>query len=123
MNINSPGEETNSAVRLALGFSGHAGDASAPNLQSVFKTFLQGSGIPCPQLFEEAKAHFHPVIDLAGIEEDGGGFRARMFCWAATGSFDRTPDMERIIVSLVSQHTHTDSADKLLHIIGSLCWR
>jgi hypothetical protein len=51
---------------------------------STFRSFLGGVGIPCPALFEEAKAHFSPMLDLARINEPS--FRPRMFTWAATGS-------------------------------------
>ncbi|KAJ3496500.1 hypothetical protein NLJ89_g10477 [Agrocybe chaxingu] len=31
--------------------------------------FLKGSGVPCPTLFEAAKVHFSPVVDLSRIGE------------------------------------------------------
>lgn len=63
---------------------------------SLFADFLKGSGIPCPQLFEAAKAHFNEIVDLRHIETDG--FRVRMFCWATTGSYQREADASQISV-------------------------
>ncbi|KAF8882082.1 hypothetical protein BD779DRAFT_1473054 [Infundibulicybe gibba] len=52
--------------------------------EALFIDFLRGSGIPLPSLFEDLCAHFNPQVDLTDIDEVY--FRARMFCWAATGS-------------------------------------
>ena len=66
---------------------------------SLLARFLQGTGIPCPDLFASAQEHFNPIVDLDAIEE--GGFRAKMFCWAATGSSERATDAPAISVSQV----------------------
>jgi hypothetical protein len=65
--------------------------------ESLLTTFLQGTGIPIPEHFASAKDHFNSVVDLDAIEESG--FRARMLCWAATGSCERAADTARISVS------------------------
>lgn len=67
------------------------------NFQDLVTDFLQGAGIPCPQLFADAKVHFSHLVDLSQIND--GGFRARMFCWAATGSYERELDAPQILVS------------------------
>jgi hypothetical protein len=62
---------------------------------SLLIDFLKGSGIPCPGRFEEAKGHFNKIVDLR--QTDAEGFRAKMFCWATTGSCDReqgAPDIK-----------------------------
>ena len=63
-----------------------------PSFQSLFEEFVKGSGIPFPDKFVEAKAHFSPLVDLTDIDEDS--FRPRYFTWAATGgpSLDITGD-------------------------------
>jgi hypothetical protein len=53
-----------------------------------------------PKTFAEAKTHFNRLVDLSKIEEDG--FRSRVFCWAATGSCDREPNVSRILVCYVN---------------------
>ncbi|KAF8883865.1 hypothetical protein BD779DRAFT_1472363 [Infundibulicybe gibba] len=52
--------------------------------EALFTDFLRGSGIPLPLLFDDLCVHFNPQVDLAEVDEVY--FRARMFCWAATGS-------------------------------------
>ncbi|KAF8893500.1 hypothetical protein BD779DRAFT_1467834 [Infundibulicybe gibba] len=52
--------------------------------EALFTDFLRGSGIPLPLLFDDLRVHFNPQVDLAEVDEVY--FRARMFCWAATGS-------------------------------------
>jgi hypothetical protein len=46
--------------------------------------FLQGSGVPCPELFKAAQEVFSPIIDLSQVSAES--FRARMLVWATTGS-------------------------------------
>ena len=51
----------------------------------IIKQFLQGSGVPCPGLFEEAKPHFTAnLVDLSSIGVPS--FRSKIFSWATTGS-------------------------------------
>jgi hypothetical protein len=57
---------------------------TAANFQEIFTDFLKGSGIPCPSLFANVRGYISPLIDLTTIDQPG--FRAHMFCWAATGS-------------------------------------
>lgn len=64
---------------------------------SLLTQFLQGSGIPNPVAFTDARTHFNPIINLGRIEESN--FRVRMFCWATTGSCERAADAAPISVS------------------------
>lgn len=64
---------------------------------SLVTKFLQGSGIPCPNLFEDAKQHFSPIINIGNINKPS--FRPRMFCWAMSGSSEKASDANRIEVS------------------------
>ncbi|KAJ3507940.1 hypothetical protein NMY22_g16775 [Coprinellus aureogranulatus] len=63
----------------------------------LFLEFLQGTGVPCPGLFDEVKASFSPLVDLSGISS--ADFRSRMFVWAATG------------------HPFLDNEDRDVHVI------
>ena len=67
------------------------------NFSSLLKDFIRGSGIPCPQLFNDAKIHFNPIINLEHI--NNSGFRSQVFCWAVTGSCERESDATQITVS------------------------
>ncbi|KAF7367181.1 hypothetical protein MSAN_00978000 [Mycena sanguinolenta] len=70
--------------------------------------FLQGTGVPCPELFDEAKPRFSPLIPLDEI--DSPAFRSRALCWATTGSphveFD---DSKQLMVHFV------DDQDTVYH--------
>ena len=66
----------------------------------IIKQFLQGSGVPCPELFEEAKHHFTDnLVDLSNI--GAPSFRSKIFSWATTGSVSINTN-EDISVSHVS---------------------
>jgi hypothetical protein len=63
--------------------------AAVPDVSMTFsfiiKQFLQGTGVPCPGLFEDAKHHFTAnLVDLSNIGELS--FRSKIFSWATTGS-------------------------------------
>lgn len=78
-----------------------AGDRAT--VQSLVEDFLQGSGIPCPEKFDELRGGFNTLIDLDKI--DTLGFRARVFTWAATGSPTISPDdTKKIAVSTYSTY-------------------
>lgn len=77
------------------------------SFQDLFKTFLRGAGNPCPQQFAEMKIHFSDLVDLSQVNDEG--FRARIFCWAASGSFDREPNSPQIKVSFSQETTAIDS--------------
>ena len=64
---------------------------------SLLTDFLQGQGVPIPELWADVEAHFNPIVDVQNVND--GGFRARVFCWAATGSPERASDASRILVS------------------------
>jgi hypothetical protein len=51
---------------------------------AIGETVANFQGIPCPSLFANVRGYISPLIDLTTIDQPG--FRARMFCWAATGS-------------------------------------
>ncbi|KAJ7937922.1 hypothetical protein B0H13DRAFT_2302393 [Mycena leptocephala] len=63
---------------------------------ALFVDFLRGSGIPCPQLFQQVTGSFSPLIDLSRIGTPG--FRSQMVAWASTGSPLIHPDNPRITV-------------------------
>jgi hypothetical protein len=48
------------------------------------ENFLQGSGLPCPELFKAAQGGFSSMVDLSQVP--AASFRARVFVWAITGS-------------------------------------
>ena len=89
LRILSPSTAWQNELRRALS------DGSAA-FESLITFFLKGIGVPCPALFADAKPHFSRCVDLSNIDQDG--FRSRMFCWAATGSYDREPGAARILV-------------------------
>ena len=62
----------------------------------LIKRFLQGTGVPCPGLFEEAKHHFIAnLVDLSNIDELS--FRSKIFSWATSGSVSiNTNDFIRV---------------------------
>lgn len=82
------------------------------DLTALLTNWIRGQGIPCPGLFEEFVTSFDSIIDLTTL--DSPGFRARMLCWAATGS----PSLEigsdglyvshRNFASVIFAHTFTD---------------
>ena len=90
--IHSPLQSWTTELRSAIADQ----DAS---FSSLLTDFLEGSGVPCPQLFEDAKIHFDPIVDLETINNDG--FRSRIFCWVSSGSCDRQTDAPRITVSFL----------------------
>lgn len=55
-----------------------------PSLEALFEDFLTTIGVPFNPLWEDAKLHFSPKIDLADI--DSPAFRPRALFWAATGT-------------------------------------
>ena len=56
------------------------------SLRTIFLEFLRSKGVPCPQLLSAVTAHFPRVVDMSRVGEDG--FRAKHFCWAATGTYE-----------------------------------
>ena len=60
-----------------------AGRNNATILQRL-QSFLQGSGLPCPELFKAVQGGFSSIIDLSQVS--AASFRARVFVWAITGS-------------------------------------
>ena len=62
---------------------GYMGDPSL-TFKDLLVDFLKGTGIPCPSLFTQAQVHFNVDVDLIDKEY----YRSRIFCCAATGSYD-----------------------------------
>ncbi len=57
------------------------------DLKVLFKSFLQATGVPSPQLWPSdsvLQQHFSDLIPLRAINTLS--FRSKMLCWAATGS-------------------------------------
>lgn len=71
-------------------------DDTTYTLQGILTKFLKGSGVPCPQLFDQAKAHFSDLVNLEQIDEPS--YRSKMFCWAATGCPSLIADSDDITV-------------------------
>jgi hypothetical protein len=53
------------------------------SIPDLIASFLQGSGAPCPALFESLKEGFSSLIDFDKLDDPS--FRPRIFLWAATG--------------------------------------
>lgn len=84
--------------------------------------FLQGSGAPCPALFESLKEGFSSLIDFDKVDDPS--FRPRVFLWAATGCPTIDPTSSDVIsvsfyhvirhyISLCVQITITSDDDAL----------
>lgn len=74
----------------------------AETLGELIDDFLQGTGIPCPNLFSEAVSNqlFDArLVDLSQVDKPF--FRSRLFCWAATGT-PLIADDARISVCTIS---------------------
>lgn len=68
------------------------------NMRRLFRTFLEGTGVPCPLLLNDIKDHFNTsVIDLDRISE--GNYRMRMFLLATTASSQKIVDGRDVNVS------------------------
>ena len=92
-------------IRTSSSNVAHQLAAAVPDASMTFsfiiKQFLQGAGVPCPGLFEEAKHHFTAnLVDLSNIEAPY--FRSKIFSWATTGSVSIST-IEDISVSHDSQ--------------------
>jgi hypothetical protein len=88
-------------VQLDSALSNRSYHATFSNLLT---SFLRGAGVPCPDLWNDAREHFNSIIDLTLV--DHSGFRARMFCWAATGSSERAADASPISVSSINLYLY-----------------
>lgn len=75
-----------SVAQPSLSFSDTMTLAGRYNLTILqrLEKFLQGSGLPCPELFKAAQEVFSSIIDLSQVSAPS--FRARMLVWAITGS-------------------------------------
>jgi hypothetical protein len=69
---------------------------SSMSFSTLVINFLKGKGIPCKQRFADARIHFNDIINLDAVEEEG--FRAKIFCWAVTGSYALEPNAAPISV-------------------------
>ena len=70
------------------------------SIPDLIATFLQGSGAPCPALFESLKEGFSSLIDFDKVDDPS--FRPRIFLWAATGCPTIDPTSSDLItVSLI----------------------
>ncbi len=67
--------------------------------QSLVETFLQGAGLPCPQLFHGSQGGFCSLLDVSEEAVTKDGFRPRHLAWAACGSpFFRSTGGQRLKV-------------------------
>ena len=86
---------------------GHTGDPSL-TFKALLVNFLKGVGIPCPGLFIQAWVHFNS-IDVDMIDKEY--YQCRVFCCAATGSYDL--ESGNTMVFLVLSMIHYDSCSIL----------
>ena len=56
---------------------------SGVTVPDLITNFLQGTGAPCPALFELLKEGFSSLIDFNKVDDPS--FRPQVFLWAATG--------------------------------------
>lgn len=81
-------------------------DNDEATYRTLIENFMGATGVPNRGLFDEAKAHFNAAVDLTLIDEDG--YRAKQFCYASTGSYEREMELGKISVSfcfrLLLQH-------------------
>ena len=77
------------------------------SLATVFMDFLRGKGAPCPQRLSTISVHFPDIVDLSRIGEEG--FRAKHFCWAASGTYERELGASPIKVGSVYASIGEDS--------------
>lgn len=70
--------------------------AHGGSIKEKIIAFLEGSGIPCPLLFDKEKASFCALLDLSQVNTPA--FHLRMFAWATAGSPFIDPDSEMITV-------------------------
>ena len=77
---------------------GRTGDPSL-TFKALLVDFLKGTGIPCPGLFTQARVHFNSM-DVDTIDKEY--YRCRVFCCAATGSYDLESSDTMISVRIFS---------------------
>ena len=73
------------------------GDPSL-TFKDLLVDFLKGTGIPCPGLFTQAQVYFNVDVDLVDKEY----YWSRIFCCAATGSYDLESSDTMISVHIFS---------------------
>lgn len=54
--------------------------------QSLVEWFLQGTGLPCPRLFDSARGGFSTLLDVSEDAVSTEEFRPRHLVWATCGS-------------------------------------
>ena len=91
LRIQAPSDQWRSQLHAAL-------SNNTSSFESLVTDFLNGTDIPCPRLFADAKTHFNRLVEFELSNIDENSFRPRMFCWAATGSCDREINAGRIQV-------------------------
>ncbi|EPQ49961.1 hypothetical protein GLOTRDRAFT_123678 [Gloeophyllum trabeum ATCC 11539] len=82
------------------GFTDELSALCGYEISDILTHFLSGIGVPCPERFEVAKAHFNPIVDLRNLASPT--FRPRAFCWAATGSPTLDTNGSKIKISVVT---------------------
>lgn len=105
-----------SMLKIELRAALRGSDDHEATFGSLLTSFLQGSGIPSTSLFASVRDHFNPIVDLSAIGDEG--FRARMFCWATTGSCERARDASPISVCHELCHSFYFSLNHLFSRCG-----
>ncbi|KAK7035325.1 hypothetical protein VNI00_011856 [Paramarasmius palmivorus] len=96
---------------------------SMRTVEDILRDFLEGRGIPCPQLLSAVSSRFNKGVNLEDAISDGPSgdtFRCRMFCWAATGVPFVLLDEPKIEVRLVDETDESYSRESVGHRISFL---
>ena len=89
------------AGELVADFQRHTAN---PNefMTEVIVKFLHGTGVPCRNLFQVARASFSPLLESAQFDFNDHCTRGKLFTWAITGApllpLDSAPLTVRISV-------------------------
>jgi hypothetical protein len=114
-----------SGSSVAAALSPTLAEVRSRPVKDKITAFLQGSGIPCPTLFNDLKPTFSPLLDLS--QADTPAFRSRMFAWAVTGSPFVDPDSETILVSIVDEadplYSLNRETNRTLMLQGVICFK
>ncbi|KAF9070801.1 hypothetical protein BDP27DRAFT_1220024, partial [Rhodocollybia butyracea] len=80
-------------------------DFADKTFETIFQDFLEGTGAPCPSVFDEIKDRFNPEIDLERI--DSPTFRMQILCWSVSGAPRVIAEGEPLRVVLVTDEDST----------------
>ncbi|EDR07311.1 uncharacterized protein LACBIDRAFT_299099 [Laccaria bicolor S238N-H82] len=90
-----PNIATSQAIQTAL----YNADEDRLSFADCIVRFLKGTGLPCPDRFQDIKGRFGNRFDFSQV--DSPAFRPRMFLWAATGAPFIDPNDGEIEIAVV----------------------